>query len=53
MNGAEKLLQNYYSDNAKKLHKLVDSILKRFGGIYQKDFADRAENKRRAKAQRG
>ena len=40
MNDAEKLLQSYYADNAKKLHKLVDGILKRFGGIYQKDCDD-------------
>lgn len=40
MNDAEKLLQSYYADNAKKLHKLVDGILKKFGGIYQKDCDD-------------
>ncbi|MBC5688148.1 hypothetical protein H8S37_04265 [Mediterraneibacter sp. NSJ-55] len=30
----------YYKNNAKKLHKLVDQILKKFGGISQKDMDD-------------
>lgn len=36
----EKITYEYYKDGAKKLHKIVDSILKRFGGISQKDYDD-------------
>ena len=33
-------LEAYYSDNAKKLHKMVDQILSRFGGLSGKDKDD-------------
>lgn len=36
----EKILQSYYADNAKKLHRIVDRILLRFGGISEKDKDD-------------
>lgn len=36
----EQILQNYYADNAKKLHRTVDRILLRFGGISEKDKDD-------------
>ena len=35
---AEKLLDDYYADGAKKLHKVVNGVLSKFGGIFQKDF---------------
>ena len=34
------ILETYYADNAKKLHKMVDSILCRFGGLSSKDTDD-------------
>lgn len=34
------LLDAYYADNAKKLHKTVDNILSRFGGLSGKDTDD-------------
>ena len=36
----EQILITYYADNAKKLHKVVDKILLRFGGISNKDMDD-------------
>ncbi len=36
----EQILAAYYNDNAEKLHKLVDRILKKFGGISDKDKDD-------------
>lgn len=36
----EQILLTYYSDNARKLHKMVDKILKRFGGLSDKDMDD-------------
>lgn len=36
----EKLLNTYYSNNAKKLHKMVDKILLNFGGLSDKDLDD-------------
>ena len=36
----EQILNKYYADNAKKLHKVVDKILKRFGGLSDKDVDD-------------
>ena len=36
----EKILQSYYADNAKKLHRIVDRIILRFGGISEKDKDD-------------
>lgn len=36
----EELLENYYSNNARKLHKMIDSILLRFGGNSNKDMDD-------------
>lgn len=34
------ILNTYYADNAKKLHKTVDRILCRFGGLSGKDTDD-------------
>ena len=36
----DKILSTYYSNNAKKLHKVVDKILLKFGGISNKDLDD-------------
>lgn len=36
----DKVLITYYSNNAKKLHKLVDKILMKFGGLSNKDLDD-------------
>ena len=36
----DKILFAYYSDNAKKLHKTVDKILLKFGGLSNKDMDD-------------
>lgn len=36
----EKILMNYYADNARKLHKIVDRILVKFGGLSGKDTDD-------------
>jgi len=36
----EQLVDAYYADNAKKLHKTVDKILVRFGGLTDKDMDD-------------
>ena len=36
----ESMLEDYYSDNARKLHKVVDGILVRFGGLSDKDMDD-------------
>lgn len=36
----DKILLTYYSNNAKKLHKMVDKILNRFGGLSDKDLDD-------------
>lgn len=33
----EQILNEYYADNARKLHRVVDRILSRFGGLYGKD----------------
>lgn len=33
-------MDSYYADNAKKLHKVVDKILSRFGGLSGKDRDD-------------
>lgn len=35
-----ELLEAYYADNAKKLHKTVDRILLKFGGLSEKDRDD-------------
>ena len=34
------ILDKYYADNAKKLHKVVDKILAKFGGLSNKDTDD-------------
>lgn len=34
------ILDSYYADNAKKLHKVVDRILFKFGGLSNKDTDD-------------
>ncbi|MDE6025011.1 MAG: hypothetical protein K2G45_06100 [Lachnospiraceae bacterium] len=36
----EQILITYYSNNAKKLHKMVDKILLKFGGFSDKDIDD-------------
>lgn len=36
----EKILKDYYADGGQKLHKIVDKILSKFGGISQKDCDD-------------
>lgn len=36
----EQVVDVYYADNAKKLHKTVDKILVRFGGLTDKDMDD-------------
>lgn len=36
----EDLLAVYYADNAKKLREIVDGILKKFGGLSEKDRDD-------------
>ncbi len=35
-----KILEAYYADNARKLHKMVDGILLKFGGLTHKDMDD-------------
>lgn len=34
------ILDSYYADNAKKLHRIVDKILSKFGGLSGKDMDD-------------
>lgn len=36
----EQILNTYYADNAKKLHRTVDKILLKFGGLSDKDMDD-------------
>lgn len=36
----EQILDEYYANNARKLRKMVDRILLKFGGIYGKDMDD-------------
>ncbi|MDE5591282.1 MAG: hypothetical protein K2J60_19415 [Acetatifactor sp.] len=36
----DKILRTYYSDNARKLHNMVDKILLKFGGLSDKDMDD-------------
>lgn len=36
----EDVILEYYNDNAKKLHAVVDKLLKKFGGISEKDRDD-------------
>ena len=36
----EQILNTYYSNNARKLHKIVDKILLKFGGLSDKDLDD-------------
>lgn len=36
----DEILLTYYADNATKLHKVVDSILLKFGGLSNKDLDD-------------
>lgn len=36
----EEILTAYYADNAKKLHKIVDQLLVKFGGLSDKDKDD-------------
>ena len=36
----DQILNEYYKDNAKKLHKVADKILQKFGGLSDKDYQD-------------
>lgn len=36
----EQILITYYENNAKKLHKMVDKIVSKFGGLSNKDMDD-------------
>lgn len=36
----EQILAEYYADNARKLHRIVDKILLKFGGLSDKDMDD-------------
>ena len=36
----DQILYTYYADNARKLHRMVDKILFKFGGLYGKDKDD-------------
>lgn len=36
----DQILNTYYKDNAKKLHRIVDKILLKFGGLSDKDVDD-------------
>lgn len=36
----DQILITYYSNNAKKLHKMVDKVLLKFGGLSNKDLDD-------------
>ncbi len=40
MEKKEAILNRYYADNAGKLHKMVDGILIKFGGLSDKDLDD-------------
>lgn len=37
---ASRITEAYYADNARKLRYIADGILRKFGGIYQKDYDD-------------
>ena len=36
----KKVTEQYYVNNAAELHKMVDGIIKNFGGLSQKDTDD-------------
>lgn len=36
----DRVLRDYYADNARKLHRVVDRILSGFGGLWDKDLDD-------------
>lgn len=36
----KKVTEQYYANNAQKLHRVVDSIIKKFGGLSEKDTDD-------------
>jgi len=38
--GMERILKYYYTNNAAKLHDMVDKILSKFGGLSDKDMDD-------------
>lgn len=40
LSALQPILDTYYADNAKKLHKVVDRILSKFGGLSDKDMDD-------------
>ena len=40
----QNILDSYYADNAKKLHKAVDKILYRFGGLSSRVTENAGEN---------
>lgn len=35
-----EIMESYYADNARKLRRVIDRIVLRFGGIYDKDMDD-------------
>ena len=36
----DQILNSYYENNAKKLHEMADKILRKFGGLSDKDYHD-------------
>lgn len=40
LSALQPIIDTYYADNAKKLHKVVDRILSKFGGLSNKDMDD-------------
>ena len=36
----DQIVNSYYANNAKKLHKMADIILRKFGGLSDKDYQD-------------
>lgn len=36
----DQILFTYYADHARKLHQMVDQILQKFGGLWEKDMDD-------------
>lgn len=35
-----QILMEYYGEDCKRLHHIVNNVMKKFGGIYQKDYDD-------------
>ena len=40
MSQMDQILNSYYANNAKKLHEMADKILRKFGGLSDKDYQD-------------